>query len=198
MSLFINLKRKNALHGHLFCLRGGYHELGEDSVGVLTQTRPVHSILGVYQTSHGWCLASEGSTPVTIGESEYISFELGNYIVSARMSRYLSDALTYTLTPFIDVHPAGLWLKAQYCQVLQRGFVPYFRDFSIGSSHECGMCIPLSNLEPRHAILTVSQDEAVLKAPNGSILSRSSIGAMKSCTLLVPPLSLELKLSQKI
>lgn len=199
MSLFINLKRKNALHGHLFCLRGGYHELGEDSVGVLTQTRPVRSILGVYQTSSGWCLTAEGSTPLTMGESEYISFELGAYIVSARMSRYLSDALTYTTsTPFTDANPAGLWLQAQYCQVLQRAFVPYFCDFSIGSSHECGMCIPLSNLESRHAILRLSQDEAELLAPNGSILSRGSIRGMNSCTLIVPPLSLELKLSQKI
>lgn len=198
MSLFINLKRKNALHGHLFCLRGGFHELGEDSVGVLTQTRPVRSILGAYQTSLGWCLNSEDLAPVTISEGEYVSFELSNYIASARMSRYLSDALTYSSTPIFDACPSGLWLQAQYCQVVQRAFVPYFCDFSIGSSHECGMCIPLSNLEPRHAVLRVSFAEAVLTSPNGSILSRGSINTTESCTLIVPPLNLEVKLSHKI
>lgn len=197
MSLFIRIARKNALKGHLFCLRGGFHEIGEDSCGILTDKSPVRLLVEAYQKASGWCLQAEGSQTLELAESEHFSLNINDYSLTARMSKRTSDAMAFCFSDFGVKNKAGKWIEAKYCQITQKCFVPLFCDFTIGSSPLCGMCIPLNNLTPIHAILRINQHDAVLTLPNGSILSRGSINDGTTTNLTIPPLDLELKILGK-
>ena len=196
MSLFIHLTRKNIPNGHLFCLRGGLNEIGEDSFGIPTDKHPIHSLIHCYPTSPSWCIKPKGQQALSIDQGKTKTFSIGEYMVTARLSFTESECFAYqSNNSFSGLHECnGVKLKTHYYPIIQEAFVPFFTPCTIGSSPTSGMCIPLGNMPSHQATLLVTKAEATLCAPDHSILSSTSIERDKASTLLLEPLDIELQI----